>query len=67
MPKRRSMTSEGRTARSPYQRYRKAPYRYSDILEQWQSAVIKGDYPLARRLGQRHSERFGPRDLKLAA
>ena len=45
---------------SPYQRYNKAPYRYSDIYYQWRSAVLKGDTKGADRLSARHFAKFGP-------
>lgn len=46
---------------SPYQRYNKAPYRYSDLYYQWRAAVLKGDNKLADRLSEKHSQKFGPR------
>lgn len=32
-----------RRARSPYQKYQKVPYRYSEELRNWRDAVIRHD------------------------
>lgn len=52
--------AETRKSKSPYQRYNKAPYRYSELYYQWRAAVLKGDTRLARELSAKHSQKFGP-------
>lgn len=48
-------------AKSPYQRYGKTPYRYSDLLQDWTRAIKEGKRDLANVLGDRHTRMFGPR------
>ena len=50
---------------SPYQRYHKAPYRYSELYYQWRAAVLKGDTKAANRLSDKHALKFGPRHVRL--
>jgi hypothetical protein len=56
---------------SCYQRHRKSPFRYSDLYQQWKSAVLRGDDKTARQVGYRHTQRFlrgvlDERDLRAA-
>ncbi len=44
--------------KSPYQKYRKAPFRYSDLFYQWFDAVTKGQTGKAARLARQHTARF---------
>lgn len=50
--------STERKSKSPYQRYAKTPYRYSDLYYRWRAAVLRGDEKEARNLGRQHSQRF---------
>lgn len=45
-------------SKSPYQKYRKTPYRYSDLFNRWREALLAGKNGLARQLGEEHSARF---------
>lgn len=49
-------------SKSPYQRYQKTPYRYSDLYQRWRQARLNGREGEARTLSAQHSLRFfGPR------
>ena len=50
--------SDNRKSKSPYQRYSKAPYRYSELYERWHQAAREGRWNEACRLGQLHTARF---------
>ena len=52
-----------REAKSPYRKYRKTPYRYSELFNQWEAAVRAGDEK-ARNLGRRHLAAFFPEGLE---
>ncbi len=49
-----------RTAQSPYVKYDKAPFLYSDLHQRWQAAVKAGKHSEARDLAAQHARRFGP-------
>lgn len=53
-----------RKAQSPYQKYGKRPYRYSESYQQWHRAILDNDFDEAARLGRRHSRTFGMSPLK---
>ena len=46
-------------AKSPYQRYQKSPFRYSDIFRDWMAATIVGRVGEATTLGDKHTRAFG--------
>lgn len=53
------MTKGKREPRSPYARYGKTPYRYSDIYREWHELVKKSgtnDSERARELEARHRQ-----------
>lgn len=43
-------------SKSPYQRYRKAPYLYSTAYYAWREALLRGDKAATERLGRAHWE-----------
>lgn len=49
-----------RTGQSPYSKYKKRPYKYSQLLYQWKDAIMRGDDKEASRLSVLHSRRFMP-------
>lgn len=50
-----------RKARSPYKKYGKTPYRYSDTYRAWLAAVKKhgASSPEARHHAEEHRRKFG--------
>jgi hypothetical protein len=46
-------------AAAPYTKYGKAPYRYSDVYQNWRAAILSGATAEASRLGVAHTRRFG--------
>jgi hypothetical protein len=54
------MTMKRNTGRqSPYRKYRKAEYQYSEAHQQWKAAVMRNDRGAIAIQGQRHSRMFG--------
>lgn len=56
------MAHAKREPRSPYDRYKKAPYRYSDIYRDWHRLTVKfgtNDLPEIRELEAKHREAMG--------
>lgn len=53
------MTTTEKKARSPYQRYQKAPYVYSSEYRAWRSAVREGKPAAIRAAAEAHNRRFG--------
>lgn len=49
-----------RRCASPYQRYGKAPYRYSQEYQAWRSALLRGNPREIAAASQAHKRRFGP-------
>lgn len=48
-------------AKSPYVRYEKTPYRYSQEHSNWQRAVLTGKPPkVVEALSQEHRRKHGP-------
>lgn len=47
------------TGMSPYVKYRKTPYRYSDELNNWTSAIKKGNKAEADRHDRAWKKKFG--------
>ena len=45
--------------RSPYQRYRKTPWRYSDLLGKIGKARLEGHHLEADKLARSHSAAYG--------
>jgi hypothetical protein len=54
------MSQNPKKARSPYAKYNKRPYQYSETYRNWKAAVIRGDRSAAARLGRQHTQRFLP-------
>ena len=61
------MIRQGKRARSPYQRYAKAPTAYSPAYQMWRGAMVRRDTAAAeeadrtwRRMFQRNPHRLGP-------
>lgn len=52
------MASKMKKAKSLYQRHGKAPYKYSDIYQQWKACKLKGDERGADDAARRHYNRF---------
>lgn len=51
-----------RKPRSPYAKYEKKPFRYSDTYRAWRAACIKSgtnDTDEIRQLADRHAQQFG--------
>jgi hypothetical protein len=46
-------------AQSPYQKYQKAPYLYSETYFSWKRAAIIGNKDEAARLSRKHAVQFG--------
>ena len=44
---------------SPYQKYQKAPYGYSEPYQQWKAAVLRNDRKEIANQAQRHNRMFG--------
>lgn len=57
MAKRPKIKSKGT---SPYRRYGKTPYRYSDTFQNWRAATLKGNNEAAAFYAEEHSKKFGP-------
>ena len=49
-----------KSGKSPYQRYGKVPFRYSDIYQRWREAVMRGRDREAAALAAEHARRFSP-------
>lgn len=49
-----------RRVASPYQRYGKAPYRYSQEYQSWRSALLRGIPREIEAASFAHRKRFGP-------
>lgn len=47
-----------KVAKSPYQRYGKSPFRYSEAYRDWFRAAKSGDRGAMEREGRRHSAAF---------
>lgn len=47
-----------RKANSPYQKYGKVPFRYSELYYAWRRAIKDGKTSEARRLSEQHTERW---------
>jgi hypothetical protein len=45
-------------AKSPYNKYGKRPYQYSELYQRWRTAMINRRENEARSLGQEHTARF---------
>ncbi len=54
-------------SKSPYNKYGKRPYQYSELFQRWRKAVLDRHDGLARTLGQEHTARWMKQDLALAA
>lgn len=50
--------AEARKAKSPYQRYQKTPFVYSELYRRWFSAMTAGRKDEADKIGRDHSRRF---------
>lgn len=56
------MTTVAETkGRSPYAKYNKAPYQYSDAYQNWRNSVRAGKDRDAMHWAAEHAKRFGPR------
>lgn len=53
------MAKQKKTAKSPYCKYQKKPYIYSQLLQNWTAAVKAGKRDEANRLGREHSKVWG--------
>ena len=53
------MSDERKKRQSPYQRYQKAPFIYSETYRAWKQAVMRGDRDEAARVSRRHATQFG--------
>lgn len=51
---------------SPYVKYRKTPYRYSDELNNWTAAIKKGDKAAADRHDRAWRNKFGIKTRRFA-
>ncbi len=52
------MTTANPKGKSPYRRYGKRPYKYSELYRRWRAAVMSGDADEAARLTGMHARRF---------
>lgn len=46
---------------SPYKKYLKSPFKYSDLYYQWKEAIIANNTAHARVLAEKHKAKFGMR------
>ena len=53
------MQTKKSTTQSPYQKYKKAPYMYSETYQAWRRAALKGDKDEVSRLSRKHATQFG--------
>lgn len=49
--------------KSPYVKYQKRPYLYSDELNNWTAAIKKGDKKTADRFDTQWKQKFAPQAL----
>lgn len=53
-----------RKKRSPYQRYRKSPYRYSPAYQRWKNAIVSGRDAEAHAADIEWRNMFAPREAR---
>lgn len=56
------MSKQPSEGMSPYVKYKKTPYRYSDELNNWTAAIKKGDKAAADRYDRAWKNKFGIKD-----
>lgn len=53
-----ALTNKKGKGKSPYKKYGKRPWQYSEAYRRWRAAIIKGDERAARRASEDHADRF---------
>lgn len=59
--------ADNQKGKSPYVKYGKKPYRYSELYQNWKAARARGDTAQAAILSEQHKARFLGVILKEAA
>lgn len=54
-----SQKKRAKNHQSPYQKYAKAPYQYSEPYQQWRAAILRGARNAAAEQAARHEKLFG--------
>jgi hypothetical protein len=59
-------TTSKKKRMSPYKRYGKTPFVYSEVLRRWRTAVKNGRKDEAEALGRQHSRMFAQANNRAA-
>lgn len=55
------MQIKRQNGRSPYAKYGKAPFQYSDVYQNWRVAAVSGKEHDRAHWAREHAKRFAPR------